>query len=166
LAGKGGPGETPWIDVTTPFYRAVARNRLTPLFLAELGLSNALVSFNNLLYSNPEATFEKDGHRYLKSPLSPSLDPYNTPYLTRHATAALQAAYPEKTFSEIQLGILTREYPRFTERSKKDAVGNQESLVEICWQSAPNVAPFSDLPRWFLSGIQTSLDVKNEISTK
>lgn len=156
ISSTGQSEETPWIDVTTPFYRAVARNRLTPLFLAELGLSNALVSYNNLLLSNPEATFDKDGHRYLKSPLSPSLDPYNTPYLTRHAAAALQVAYPEKTFSDIQLGILTRQYPRFTERSKTDEIDSKASLVEIDWQNAPRVAPFSDLPKWFSSAIRAS----------
>ena len=147
--GTGGTVEvTPWTDVTTPFYKAVADNRLTPFFLVEIGMSNALVSLNNSLAQDPRASFEKDGHRYFKPEIPSDIDVYDTTYLLRHATAALNTAFPDIRFTEIQLAILTREYPRFTERNDPAAKDTAVSFSQLAWQPAPQVAPFNYVPQW------------------
>jgi hypothetical protein len=146
VANNGSLMATPWVDVTSPFYEAVARNRVTPFFLVEIGLSNALSSFTNAMITTPAASFEKNGQRYIKPQLPAGLDPFDATYLTRHASAALASIYPGVSFKDIQIGILTRYYPRFTQRFDPNATIPSSTLIEVDWQPAPQVAPLRSFP--------------------
>lgn len=133
---------TDWVDVSTPFYEAVSRNRLTPLFLVEIGMSNALTEYVNYLGTNPGNIFGKDGKGAITQPLPANLDTLDVQYLTRHAAATLKVFHPELNFSEIELGVLTTHYPRFPDRHQEGWTDMTPSMFEIQWQPFPVVDPF------------------------
>ncbi len=132
---------TPWIDLTEPLIDAVAHDRLTPLFLVELGLSNAATSFMNRLSKNPAATVTKDGKAYLKNTVPADVDPMDLAYMRRTAIASLETQYPASAIRQIQVGIEIYRYPRFTNRNAS-APPPKGSLITTPWASAQFVTPY------------------------
>jgi Family of unknown function (DUF5819) len=153
VEGSPPPLVTEWIDVTAPLLEALRRNRVTPLFLVEIGLSNAVVSFENNIAHDPRATLEKDGKTYLKAQLPATLDPLDMIVMRRTALASLEIAYPGKRFEEVQLGLVTSTFPRFTERNDPEAKA-EVSMTLIDWQSATWVAPYCCVPKLPLPSVR------------
>ncbi|HEX4960727.1 MAG TPA: DUF5819 family protein [Thermoanaerobaculia bacterium] len=138
----GGEVITPWTDISPPLIASVKKHRLTPLFLVEIGLSNASTDYENKLGSDSRASFEKDGKNFLRQEIPASVDPLNLSVMTRTALATLQIDYPGTQFEAVQLGLVHYTYPRFTERHKKEARPQQLPLTLIEWQAARPVTPY------------------------
>lgn len=137
----GQESNTNWVEISSPLYGAVQRNRITPLFLVELQLANAVVNYSNRISSDPSATTRKDGKVYLLPEVPASADKIDLSVMTRTSLATLEMVYPDIQFSGVQLGLLHYEYPRFTERLKKEENPKLEFTV-IEWQPAPWVQPY------------------------
>ncbi len=134
---------TPWVSVTEPLVASVRGNRLTPLFLVEVALSNAVIEFENNLASDPQATFERGGLRYVRPQISATAtsDPLDLSVMTRTAVATLELAYPGQVFTGVQLGLVHHEYPRFSERHSPEH-GGPLPMTLIDWQTAAYVTPY------------------------
>ncbi|MFY9820568.1 MAG: DUF5819 family protein [Thermoanaerobaculia bacterium] len=133
---------TGWINVSDPLIGAVRKNRLSPLFLVEVGLSNSVLDFENGIAKNKNATFQKDGKTYLRPVIPATVDPFNIAVMTRTALATLQITYATRHIDAVQLGLLHYTYPRFTERHRKISVPKTLPLTLIDWQPASTVAPY------------------------
>lgn len=132
---------TNWVEISTPLYAAVARNRITPLFLVELQLANALVNYSNRISSDPVATTQKDGKNYLLPEIPATADKVDLSVLTRTSLATLEMVYPDVKFESIQLGLVHYEYPRFTKRLEKEEHPKLE-FTSVAWQPAVWVHPY------------------------
>lgn len=133
--------ETPWTEITKPLLGAITKHRWSPLFLVEIGLSNAVITFENAIADDPRAIETHDGHRYMKATLPATVDPLDMQYMSRTALATLEIANPGVQFDQVQLALVTQEYPRFTERlGNSPARRPSTTLVE--WQPATWVAPY------------------------
>jgi hypothetical protein len=130
-----------WVNVSDSLLSALRKDRATPLFLVEVGLSNALVDYVNKIRDEPTATFEEDGQKYIRPLVPTNIVPRDTEFMTRTALATLEIQYRPCGLESIQLGILTDVYPRFTERNDRDAKSDQ-SLTLIDWQPAVWVTPY------------------------
>lgn len=133
---------TGWVNVSDPLIAAVRKNRLTPLFLVEVGLSNSVLDFENGIAKNKNATFQKGGKTYLRPVIPPNVDPFNMTVMTRTALATLQITFPARRFDAIQLGLLHYTFPRFTERHRKMPMPKNLPITLIEWQPADAVAPY------------------------
>jgi hypothetical protein len=133
---------TGWVNVSDPLIAEVRKNRLTPLFLVEVGLSNSVLDFENGIAKNKDATYQKGDKTYLRPVIPPSVDPFNITVMTRTALATLQISFPNRRFDAIQLGLLNYTYPRFTERHRKMTVPKNLPVTLIDWQPAVTVAPY------------------------
>lgn len=137
---------TPWSDITSPLLEAVRKDRLTPIFLVELGLSNAVIDYENYVGTDPKASFEKDGKKYLLPVIPAAVDPVDLLLMTRTALASLELQLPGRRLDGVQLGLIHYEYPRFTARHAPPSAPKQLPMTLVEWQPAVPVAPFS-LPR-------------------
>ena len=133
---------TGWIDVLSPLIKEVKKDRLSPIFLVEVCMSNVTLDFQNELAKNKAATYEKDGKRYIKQNLPWTIDPFNTTIMARTALATLEITYPGKKFEQVQLGLAHYEYPRFTQRHSKRPPVSVAPVTIIDWQPATWVAPY------------------------
>jgi hypothetical protein len=133
---------TDWFDVSDPLIDAIRKNRLTPFFDVEIGVSNALISLANALPSDPDSTYQKDGRTYIKPQIPAATDPLDMMILRRTALAMLETANPGKTFQQIQLGVVVGVFPRFTERHDPNA-RTRWSFFSVGWQQARWVTPYS-----------------------
>jgi hypothetical protein len=136
---------TGWVDASTPFYNAVASNRLTPVFLVELGMSNALSSLMGVLSKNPAKVFGPSGTVPSKDPLPIALDPFDLAYLTRHGAVTLNLAFPNLKFDSIQVAVLKTHYPPFPERFNAEWKDSHPGIILFDWQTFPSVQPFHQL---------------------
>jgi hypothetical protein len=134
---------TPWLDVTTPLLDAVREDRLTPIFLVELGLSNVVIDLESRAVADPRASFQKDGKKYLREKISPEVSPVDVLLMTRTALASLEASMPDRKFEAVQLGLAHYDYPRFTQRHSSSAKPGPLPMTLIDWQPASKVAPFA-----------------------
>jgi hypothetical protein len=141
VADIGGSVVTQWIDITDPLIDAVRQRRLTPMFLVELTLSNAVISFENELASDPNASFEQEGKKYIRGQIPASINPLEMLVMRRVAVATLEIVYPGKAFDQIQLGLMRYHFPRFTERHKKEGTRKVQATL-IDWQPATWVVPY------------------------
>src|SRR5262249_4280437 len=138
---RGDPVTTEWIDVTDPLIDELRHNRLTPVFLVELGLSNAVVTFDGAIQADPRATVKENGKRYIKSQIPASVDPLDMLVMRRTAVATLEIANGGKPMEQVQLALMRYVFPRFTERHKKEtSTERQATLVD--WQPATWVDPY------------------------
>jgi len=135
------PGTTDWFDVSDPLIDALRKNRLTPLFDMEIGVSNALISVVNALPSNPDDTYSKDGRTYIRPTIPAATSPLDMMVLRRTALAMLEVAYPGKRFQQIQLGVVVGVFPRFTERHDPGS-RTQWSFFSVDWQPTEWVTPY------------------------
>jgi hypothetical protein len=138
----GAPVISPWFDITSPLIDSIRKNRLTPLFLVEIGLSNAVLEFENNAALDPRSSFVKDGQKYLKSQVSPAVDPIDALTMSRTALASLAITLPGKSFEAIQLGLVHNQYPRFTERHTPKKP-EKLPLTLLDWQPASPVESYS-----------------------
>jgi hypothetical protein len=134
--------ETGWVDVTHPLIEAVKKDRLSPLFLVEVCLSNVANDFDNSLAHNKKATYQRDGKTYIKPFLPPTIDPFNVTIMARTALATLELSFPGQKIEQVQLGLMHWEYPRFTQRHKPVPAKTYAPLTVIDWQPAVWVAPY------------------------
>lgn len=132
---------TPWMNVTRPLVRAIAKNRFTPLFLVEIGLSNSATAFLNRANRDPAAILKRGGRDYLKPVLPAGVDPLDLPYLRRTATASLEAAFPGRAIREVQVGFESYQFPRFTARNRGPSAAKMQ-LTATSWMAATYVTPF------------------------
>lgn len=132
---------TAWTNVTDSLLIPLRKSRFTPLFLVEVGLSNAVIDYRNKLSNDSRATFEKDGQQFIRPVVPADVNPRDSEVMTRTALAALEIQYPHCTLRFVQLGLLMSVYPRFTERHNKDAKV-EEALTLIDWQPAQRVSPY------------------------
>lgn len=138
---NGAARTTPWLNLTQPLVNAVAHDRFTPLFLVELGLSNATTAFMNRVGNDPDATTIKNGKTYLKSRIPADADRLDLAYMRRTAIASLEIRYPGNEIKQIQIGIEIYRYPRFTNRNMP-ASPPSVSLVTTPWATARYVTPY------------------------
>jgi hypothetical protein len=130
-----------WSDVTNTLLDPMRHNRLTALFHIEITLSNAVVSYTNKLADEPEAKYiAKDGKVYMNSEMPVTTDVLDMTVMRRTAIATLEITRPKNKMQEIQLGIVTSIYPRFTARNT--SAPNQDAMFTIAWQPAEWVAPY------------------------
>ena len=130
-----------WVGVSDTLIDALRKNRLTPLFHAEISLSNALVHFANNLRKDPRTFMERDGKKYLPPEIPADVDPVDMVVMRRTAMAALEITYPNIRFQSVQLGIMIYTLPRFTERHKGLAE-DPPAVVFVAWQPAEWVPPY------------------------
>lgn len=131
----------PWINVSDGLIDALRKNRLSALFHVEVILSNAVVQYCNSLVDNPRATFKKDGQTYVKAQIPADAESIDMRVMKRTAIASLEIAYPDQPIEEIQLGLMTYVFPRFTVRYK--AVADEPAAVTLVdWQPAEWVSPY------------------------
>jgi hypothetical protein len=130
-----------WVDVSDTLIDALRKNRLTPLFHAEISLSNALVHFANYFRKDPRTFTEKDGKKYLQAEIPADVDPADMTVMRRTAMADLEITYPNITFESVQLGIMIYTLPRFTERHKGLAA-DPPAVALVAWQPAEWVPPY------------------------
>lgn len=133
---------TGWVNVSDPLIAAVRKDRLSPLFLVEVGLSNSVLDFENGIAKNKDATYQKGDKTYLRPVIPAKVDPFNVTVMTRTALATLQITFPNRRFDAIQLGLLHYTYPRFTERHRNLPMPKTLPLTVIEWQPASAVAPY------------------------
>lgn len=133
--------ETPWVNVTGLLIAAVRRNRFTPTFLVEIGLSNAVEDFVNVAGKDPRASDEKNGKRFFKSSIPLGVAPLSVEYMTRTSAATLQELYPDRKFEGIELGLFTHVFPRFLERFNRDQ-DNVGSLSTLPWEPFPQTVSY------------------------
>ncbi len=140
-AQDGAPVDSPWVDVTDPLIDSVRRNRLTPNFMVELGLSNAVIQFRNNLAQDETVSYEKAGKRYVRALLPSTVSPDEMAFMRRTAAASLEVTFPGRRFTSIQLALVSRDVPKFTERrnsSKQQAA----QTTQIDWQQNSWVTPY------------------------
>jgi hypothetical protein len=130
-----------WVDVSDTLIDALRKNRLTPMFQAEISLSNALVHFANNLKKDPRTSMEMDGKKYLPAEIPADVDPADMTVMRRSAMADLEITYPKITFESVQLGIMVYTLPRFTERHKGLAE-DPAAVALVAWQPAEWVPPY------------------------
>ena len=139
-----------WLDVSDALTDALRKNRLTPLFHAEISLSNALVHFANNLKQDPRTFLEKGGKKYLAGEIPADVDPVDMMVMRRTAMADLEITYPKITFESVQLGIMIYPLPRFTERHK-GLTEDPPAVALVAWQPAEWVPPYCCYSRLNLS---------------
>lgn len=145
LVGGHGAEATPWINITKPLVGAVARDRFTPLFLVEIGLSNAATAFMNRAGKEPRATHRRNGKSYLKAALPAGVDPADMEYLRRTALASLEIRFPRRGIQQVQISFEIYRYPRFTRRNGP-APASRPALVTTPWAPARWVTPYCCVP--------------------
>lgn len=132
---------TPWVDVTDPLIEALRRNRLTPLALVELGISNAVIGFENRMNKDPRAVVETNGKKMIRPIIPATIDPLDMDAMKRTGMATLEITFPGIPFKSVGLGLLKHEFPRFTQRDKQDNIFNG-AITAVQWQKADWVAPY------------------------
>ena len=130
-----------WVDVSDTLIDAIRKNRLTPLFHAEISLSNALVHFVNYFKRDPRTFLEEDGKKYLPLEIPADVDPVDMVVMRRTAMADLEITYPNLTFQSVQLGIMIYTLPPFTERNK-GLTEERPGVAFVAWQPAERVPPY------------------------
>jgi len=133
--------DSDWVDVSDALIDALRKNRLTPLFHAEISLSNALVHFANNLSKDPRTFTEKDGKKYLPAEIPADVDPADMTVMRRTAMADLEITYPNITFESVQLEVMIYILPRFAERHKELAE-DLPTVALVAWQPAEWVPPY------------------------
>ena len=133
--------KTDWLDISDTLIGALRKNRLTPLFHAEISLSNALVHFVNYFKNDPRTFLEKGGKKYLPAEIPADVDPVDMMVMRRTAMADLEVTYPKIKFQSVQLGIMIYTLPRFTERHK-GLTENPSAIALVAWQPAEWVPPY------------------------
>jgi Family of unknown function (DUF5819) len=130
-----------WVDVSDALIGALRKNRLTPLFHAEISLSNALVHFANNLSRDPRTFREEDGRKYLPAEIPADVDPVDMTVMRRTAMANLEITYPNIKFESVQLEVMIYTLPRFTERHL-GLTEESPALALVAWQPAEWVPPY------------------------
>lgn len=132
---------TPWINISQPLIDAIAGNRWTPLFLVEIGLSNAANALLNRLETDPRTSVSRAGKTYLAARIPEDVDPGDLAYIRRTALASLEIAFPNRRLEGVQVGLMEYRYPRFTQRVAKVS-GEPPALMPAPWSAAPWVTPY------------------------
>jgi hypothetical protein len=109
--------------------------------MVEIGLSNAQSAFMNRVGGNPAAAVSRDGKTYLKSKIPADADPVDLDYMRRTAMASLETVYPPSEIRQIQIGIESYRYPRFTSRNAP-APPPSVSMATTPWADAQFVTPY------------------------
>jgi Family of unknown function (DUF5819) len=133
--------DSEWVDVSDALIDALRKNRLTPMFHAEISLSNALVHFANNLKKDPRTFMEKDGRKYLASEIPADVDPADMTVMRRTAMADLEITYPNVKFESVQLSVMIYTLPRFADRNKGLA-DDPPAVALVAWQPAEWVPPY------------------------
>lgn len=131
---------TGWVDVSDPLVALERHNRFSPSTVIQLGVSNAVLWYVNNASRDPYAYTVRERKRLWRPSLPTTIDPADLLVMTRSATAALRAAYPNTVLRQVQLGLILLTFPRFTHRSEPDLAGSRVFL-RIDWQVAPSVVP-------------------------
>jgi len=136
---------TPWEDISTPLIDDVRRSRLSPLALVQIGQSNALVDYVNMVGHDSRSTIadpkSTTGERVIKSPVSAQVDPRDLMVMTRTALSSLKIQHPDRPIQQIQVGVAIHDFPRFTKRMQQDDP-TQASVILVDWQTAEDVPAF------------------------
>ncbi len=135
--------ETSWADVSSPLVAEVRHSRFSALALLQLGLSNTVQQYVNALGSDDRSAKLDPAkqQRFIQSPVPSEVDAADETTLSRIAMASLKVQYPARNFSSIQLGVLIREFPRFSQRQEPDSASKNSVLLHE-WQPAMQVPAF------------------------
>jgi len=123
-AVNGTVAESPWINLSRTFNEAVQRNRLSPLEIVQLTISNAAIDTtrsevfkNGILDSRP-----------VQKVIEKNQQPSALHTLERIAMGFYSVSGFQGAPVAVRLGLLTHQFPRFTHRREADdqASGNSE----------------------------------------
>jgi Family of unknown function (DUF5819) len=130
---------TPWLSLTAPVISAVQRNRLSPRNAAWIVVLNAVYSLTG--ETGPLRLRGGARELILKGWAETPRQPSGLIVLERAGSAALVAAYPGWDFDQIQLRIVVRRLPPFTDRHGQPSEAAEELLF-------PPVSFFGDVVPW------------------
>lgn len=125
-----------WFDVSDPMIESQRRNRFSSVAVVQLMLSNAAVELNNKITGDPSLRVKINGTDYIKSEIPMSADPVDEIIIVRTAASAIKSIDPTVRYDQIQVGLFTYKFPRFSKRLEPDDI-RSGSLIKTSWTRFP-----------------------------